>query len=108
MAEASGFGSIRQVVAQNEFRSGPDGLDLGGVSNVSPNSVIHWRSAAIPNSQGATPLDVLFATRDRLQHLQGGPHASNEQAKALWSTIEAIEALEGRRNLTETHLGASE
>lgn len=102
--QSSGLGSSI-VTHVNEFRSGPDGVDMGGVSHVSPNTNIHWRSVAIPDSEGATVSSVLQATSDRLQFLQKTPHASNSQAKALWHLEQALNVLEGRTDFTDSILG---
>lgn len=103
----SGFGS--SVITQtHEFRSGPDGVDMGGVSHVSPNTNIHWRSVAIPDSEGATVASVLQAASDRLQFLQKSPHASNSQAKALWHLEQALNVLEGRTDFTDSILGGEQ
>lgn len=103
------FGSVSPnssvITRTNDFRSGPDGLDLGGVSHVSPNTNIYWKSVAIPDSEGATVASVLQAASDRMQFLQKSPHASNSQAKALWHLEQALNVLEGRTDFTDSILG---
>jgi hypothetical protein len=68
----------------------PSNNDLGGTSHVSPNTVIHWRSASKIDSEGAVPEDVLKATAVRLSHLQRSPQAQDKNARALWHVMKAL------------------
>jgi hypothetical protein len=68
--------------------------DLGGVSNVSPNTNIHWRSESAIDSEGATVAGVLEAAAMRLEAIQKTPQADDANARALWDVMKALAALE--------------
>lgn len=69
--------------------------DLGGVSHVSPSTVIHWRAEYRIDSEGASVAAVLEAVAVRLSAIQNTPQASDANARALWEVIKALEVLEG-------------
>ena len=68
--------------------------DLGGVSNVSPSTNIHWRIESAVDSEGATVAGVLEAAALRLEALQKTPQAADANARALWEVLKALAALE--------------
>ena len=74
--------------------SGTDN-DLGGVSHVSPSTVIHWRAESRIDSEGASVAAVLEAVAVRLSAIQNTPQASDANARALWEVMKALEVLEG-------------
>lgn len=65
---------------------------LGGLAS-GPGIEIAWKGEQQPNA--ATPLDVLKVTAQRMSYLQGTPQASDDQAKALFALLEAIDYIEG-------------
>lgn len=68
--------------------------DLGGVSNVSPSTNIHWRAESAVDSEGATVAGVLEAAALRLEAIQKTPQAADANARALWEVMKALAALE--------------
>lgn len=105
----TGFGSTNPMESTSTrylFRSDPATQnDLGGVSHVSPNTSINWRSEYLPDSEGASVSSVLEAVKDRMSFLQSTPQASDTNARALFALQKALDTLDGRSDLTDSILG---
>jgi len=79
-------------LTQNAEGRSPGGFGTG------PGVRIEWMGSTMP--RGANPLDVMKLTASRMTHLQQTPEASDNQAKALFALLEAIDALEGSNEVS--------
>jgi hypothetical protein len=77
------------------MRTAGTGDDYGGVSDVSPSTMIYWRIESRPDPRGASVAAVLEAVAVRLSAIQNTPQASDANARALWEVMKALEVLEG-------------
>ena len=90
------LGSVIEPLSSKHNVDGAGNAAFG----ISHGNGVHiiWNGLEVSNGVGVE--DVLELAAERLQHLQGTPQSSDQQAKALFEVLEAIDVLQGTNTVT--------